>query len=69
MSRRLAGFRAARLRTRVAVVLALVALLAAAVIATAILAAPKPAPAVVPYPTVTGDLGEHLKQLQKSVQP
>ncbi|QDY89012.1 serine/threonine protein kinase [Arthrobacter sp. UKPF54-2] len=69
LSRGLAGFRAARPRTRVAVVLALVALLAAAVIATAILAAPKPAPAVVPYPAVTGDLGEHLKQLQKSVQP
>lgn len=27
------------------------------------------APAVVPYPTVTGTLGEHLEQLQKSVQP
>ena len=69
LSRRLASFRAARLRTRVAVVLAVVALLAAAVLATAILAAPKPAPAVVPYPAVTGDLGEHLKQLQKSVEP
>jgi hypothetical protein len=26
-------------------------------------------PDVVPYPTVTGVLGEHLEQLQKSVEP
>ncbi len=49
-------------------VLAVVALLTAAAVAAAF-AAPKPAPAVVPYPAVTGDLGEHLKQLQRSVQP
>jgi hypothetical protein len=26
-------------------------------------------PDVVPYPTVTGVLGDHLEELQKSVQP
>jgi hypothetical protein len=26
-------------------------------------------PDVVPYPTVTGVLGEHLEELQKSVEP
>ena len=31
--------------------------------------APPPAPIVVPYPTVTGTLGDHLQQLQKSVEP
>jgi hypothetical protein len=27
------------------------------------------APDVVPYPAVTGPLGDHLKDLQKSVEP
>lgn len=67
LARPLARFRQARLRTRIAVVLALVALLAAAAVAVS-LTVPQP-PAVVPYPAVSGDLGEHLKQLQKSVQP
>lgn len=67
LARPLARFRRARLRTRIAVVLALVALLAAAAVAVS-LTVPQP-PAVVPYPAVSGDLGEHLKQLQKSVQP
>ncbi|MCU1516360.1 MAG: serine/threonine protein kinase [Pseudarthrobacter sp.] len=31
--------------------------------------APKSASDVVPYPTVTGTLGDHLQELQKSVQP
>lgn len=31
--------------------------------------APPPTPIVVPYPTVTGSLGDHLQQLQKSVEP
>ena len=31
--------------------------------------APPPAPIVVPYPTVTGTLGDHRQQLQKSVEP
>ena len=39
-----------------------------AVAAAVVLAAPEP-PAVVPYPAVTGDLGQHLQELQKSVEP
>jgi serine/threonine protein kinase len=31
--------------------------------------APQPTPDVVPYPTVTGTLGDHLKELQESVKP
>lgn len=31
--------------------------------------APQPTPDVVPYPSVTGTLGDHLKQLQESVEP
>ena len=46
-------------------VLALVTGTAAAVVA---LMAPEP-PAVVPYPSVPGDLGQHLQELQKSVEP
>jgi hypothetical protein len=42
--------------------------LAVAASAVPSLVAPE-APAVVPYPTVTGTLGEHLTELQKSVQP
>lgn len=68
LSRRLSGFRRGSRRTRILVVLAVIALLTAAAVAAAF-AVPKPAPAVVPYPAVTGDLGEHLKQLQRSVQP
>lgn len=47
------------------------AVLAGLALATAaLLAVTAPeAPAVVPYPTVTGTLGEHLEQLHKSVQP
>lgn len=67
VARPLARFRQARRRTKVAVVLALVALLALVAVAVS-LAIPAP-PAVVPYPAVPGDLGEHLKQLQKSVEP
>ena len=67
LSRTAAGFRRSRRRTKAAVILVLVALLAA-VGAAFLLAAPKP-PAVVQYPAVTGNLGEHLKQLQKSVEP
>ncbi len=70
ISRGLTRFRSARRRTRVVVVLAAVALIAgaAAVAASLTLAAPEQ-PAVVPYPAVTGELGDHLKQLQNSVQP
>ncbi|KRE77610.1 serine/threonine-protein kinase [Arthrobacter sp. Soil763] len=66
-NRAAARFRAARRGTKIALALTVVALLAAvAVVAT--LAVPQPSPAV-PYPAVSGDLGEHLQQLQKSVQP
>jgi serine/threonine protein kinase len=66
VSRTIAHFRKARPRTRIAVILAAVAILA--IVAAVAVASPK-APAVVPYPAVTGSLGEHLEQLQKSVQP
>ncbi len=65
-SRAIARFRRGSQRTRIALLLAAVALLAVVVAVTVI--SPK-APAVVPYPAVTGSLGEHLEQLQKSVEP
>jgi serine/threonine protein kinase len=65
-SRQLTRFRKAGLRTRIAVLLALVAPIAAA---SAVAAAYPKAPAVVPYPAVPGSLGEHLVELQKSVEP
>jgi len=65
-SRQLTRFRKAGLRTRIAVLLALVAPVAAA---SAVAAAYPKAPAVVPYPAVPGSLGEHLVELQKSVEP
>jgi serine/threonine protein kinase len=69
VSRAMAWFRQASLRTRLVVVLtALTVLTVAAAIGVAIAAPAVPA-AVVPYPTVTGPLGEHLKELQKSVEP
>ncbi|MCU1531998.1 MAG: serine/threonine protein kinase [Arthrobacter sp.] len=67
-SRQLTRFRAASLRARIVLVLALVALIAAVSAAVVAAASPK-APTVVPYPAVTGSLGEHLEQLQKSVEP
>lgn len=66
-ARPLARFRHASRRTKAAVVVAVVALLAV-IAAAVVLSLPQP-PAVLPYPAVTGDLGEHLKQLQKSVEP
>lgn len=51
-----------------AIVLALLAIVAAASALTFSLAWPQ-TPDVVPYPTVTGSLGDHLQELQKSVQP
>ncbi|AOT05502.1 serine/threonine-protein kinase [Arthrobacter sp. U41] len=62
------GFRQARRRTRILLSLALLAVAAGTVAATVALAAPE-APDVVPYPAVTGDLGQHLQELQKSVEP
>jgi serine/threonine protein kinase len=46
-------------------------LLAVVAIATALTLglAPESTPDVVPYPTVTGPLGDHLKELQESVEP
>ncbi|OAE01138.1 serine/threonine-protein kinase [Arthrobacter sp. OY3WO11] len=51
-----------------AAVLALVVVAAAVAAALMTLSAQSP-PDVVPYPTVTGVLGEHLEELQKSVEP
>lgn len=61
-------FRNVRRRTRIALLLAAVALLGAAAAVTVAGSSPE-APVVVPYPTVSGDLGNHLEQLQKSVEP
>jgi serine/threonine protein kinase len=61
-------FRQARRRTQVLLSLALLALVAGAVAAVVAVAAPEP-PAVVPYPAVPGDLGQHLQELQKGVEP
>lgn len=55
-------------RGRIALVLLALAVIAAVSAVGLSLTAPK-APDVVPYPTVTGTLGEHLEQLQKSVEP
>jgi hypothetical protein len=45
-------------------------LVVAAIVAALTLSlAPEPTPDVVPYPTVTGPLGDHLKELQESVEP
>lgn len=66
-SRPVPRLRPARRRTLAALLLAAVALLAATAAVVAV--ATPTAPAVVPYPAVTGSLGEHLQQLQKSVEP
>ncbi|WP_306919719.1 MULTISPECIES: serine/threonine-protein kinase [unclassified Arthrobacter] len=66
--RTVARFRHSGRRTRIALLMAVLALLAVAASAVPALTAPE-APAVVPYPSVTGSLGEHLVELQKSVQP
>jgi eukaryotic-like serine/threonine-protein kinase len=42
---------------------------AAALTALTVSMAPEPGPGVVPYPAVSGTLGDHLKELQKSVEP
>lgn len=56
-----------RRRGRIIMAAVIVVLLAVAAVVLS-LSIPK-APADIPYPTVTGTLGEHLEQLQKSVQP
>ena len=68
LSRTASRFQRAGRRTQILLSLALLALLTGAVTAAVALAAPVP-PAVVPYPAVTGDLGQHLQELQKSVEP
>lgn len=55
-------------RGRLAMVALIVILLAIAAVVVISISVPR-TPDVVPYPTVTGTLGEHLEQLQKSVQP
>jgi serine/threonine protein kinase len=55
-------------RLWLAVLLGLVVVAAAVAAVLASLSA-QSAPDVVPYPTVTGVLGEHLEELQKSVEP
>ena len=67
-SRAATRFRLARRRTQVLLSVALLAVVTGAVAGTVALTAPEP-PAVVPYPAVTGDLGQHLQELQKSVEP
>lgn len=56
-----------RRRGRIIMAAVIVVLLAVAAVVLS-LSIPR-APEVIPYPTVTGTLGEHLEQLQKSVQP
>ncbi|BCW66125.1 serine/threonine protein kinase [Arthrobacter sp. NicSoilB4] len=67
-SRASSRFRLARRRTQILLSVALLAIVSGGVAAAFALAAPEP-PAVVPYPAVTGDLGQHLQELQKSVEP
>lgn len=68
ISRGTAWFARARLRTRLALVLAVMAVLAVAAAIAVSLSAPG-TPDVVPYPAVSGPLGDHLHDLQKSVEP
>lgn len=55
-------------RGRLAATLAVLAALAVAAVVFLSVQTPE-APSPVQYPTVTGTLGEHLDQLQKSVEP
>ena len=68
LSRTASRLRLASRRTQILLSLSLLALVTGAVTAAVALAAPVP-PAVVPYPAMTGDLGQHLQELQKSVEP
>lgn len=56
-------------RAKLLLGLAAVVLLAVAAAVVLSLTAAPAAPPPVPYPAVTGDIGEHLKQLQESVNP
>ncbi|KQN84986.1 serine/threonine protein kinase [Arthrobacter sp. Leaf69] len=68
LMRSAARFRRSRRRTRILLSLALLAVVTGGVAAVVALATPEP-PDVAPYPAVPGELGEHLKELQKSVEP
>ncbi|MET1021878.1 MAG: serine/threonine-protein kinase [Arthrobacter sp.] len=68
LSRAARRFRLARRRTQVLLSLLVLAVAAGTAAAAVALAAPEP-PAVVEYPDVTGDLGQHLEELQRSVEP
>lgn len=67
LSRSASRFRQARRSTRILLSLAPLVLAAGTVAATVALSAPEP-PAVFPYPAVTGDLGQHLQELQVKVE-
>ena len=56
-------------RAKLLLALAVVVLLAVAAAVLLSLTAAPAAPPPVPYPAVTGDIGEHLKQLEESVNP
>jgi serine/threonine protein kinase len=68
LARTAARYRRASGRTRILLSLALLTVVTGGVAAAVALATPEP-PAVVPYPPVPGDLGQHLNELQKSVEP
>ena len=68
LSRGAAWFLGTRFPARLAVLLAALAVIAGGVTIAVTLSAPA-APDVVPYPTVTGPLGDHLQELQRSVEP
>ncbi len=68
-SRRPGSLRRTSRRTRIAVAIAGVALLGAIGAGAIALSVPEAPAVVVPYPSVTGSLGDHLKELQESVQP
>ncbi len=63
-----ARLRATSRRSRIGLALAAVVLAGAAAAGAVAVSVPA-APAVVPYPAVTGSLGDHLKELQENVQP
>lgn len=62
-------FGRARRRTQVLLSLALLAVVTGVVAAAVALAAPEPPAVAPPYPAVTGDVGQHLQELQTSVEP
>lgn len=66
---RLAHTSRAGRRRRLWLAAPLILALAGATVAPSASLSPQFAPAVVPYPTVTGVLGDHLQELQKSVEP